>query len=418
MHSEVHDTFPTDDSQELVARQAILGRHEEIIGYELLARNESSGPLEDPFLCSARVLIKTFSVYNLESLLGGKPAFINFTNSNFDEKSLELFPARQVIPEFTITEAPSRDFIGHLLQLQKHGFRLALDRFEATPWHMALLKIVDFVKIDCYAHEPSEWTKWIQYIRNTQLPRQPAIIATRVETAALAQRCFESGVDYSQGFYFMKPEIVRGKALTTNQHTIFNLLNLLAEESPVSDIENAFRRDPALSFQLLRYLNSAGLTRGQEIDSIRQALILLGRLPLQRWLTLLLFASQGAHKSSLLIMAATRARFAELLREKSHNLDKQPLTLHRSFLAGMLSLLDVYLQQPLPELLDELKLSPEMRHAILHREGEDGVLLRIIEAAEISDLDTVRELSKPLNFSIADVTSISLESMAWAASLK
>ena len=83
------NSISPEESQELVARQAILGRQDEIIGYELFARNESSGPMEDPFLCSARVLIKTFSVYNLESLLGGKPAFINFTNSNFDEKSLE-----------------------------------------------------------------------------------------------------------------------------------------------------------------------------------------------------------------------------------------------------------------------------------------------------------------------------------------
>ncbi len=403
---------------ELVARQAILGRQDEIIGYELFARNESSGPLEDPFLCSARVLIKTFSSFNLESLLAGKPAFINFTNSHFDEKSLELFPPRQVVPEFTITEAPKRDFIENLLLLQKSGFRLALDRFAATPWHMALLKIVDFIKIDCLNHPPEQWEQWIKLIKNSKLPRQPAIIATRVETAALARRCFEAGVDYSQGFYYMKPEIVQGKKLTSNQHSIFNLLNLLLEDNPVSDIEEAFRRDPSLSFQLLRYLNSAGMTRGQEIDSIRQALILLGRQPLQRWLTLLLFASQGAQKSPTLTMAATRAKFAERLREQSPTMDKQAPALHRSFLAGMLSLLDVYLKQPMPELLNELRLSEDVRRALLSREGEDGSLLKIIEAAEQGDLELVRKLSRSHGFSVAEITAASLEAMSWAASLK
>ena len=145
--------MPTPDAaQELVARQAILSRHGEVIGYELFAREEASGPLEDPFLCSARVLIKTFSVFNIEQLLGGKPAFINFTNSNFDEKSLELFPATQIIPEFTIIEAPTREFIDNILNLRKRGFRLALDRFEAAPWQIGLLKIMDFVKIDTYGH--------------------------------------------------------------------------------------------------------------------------------------------------------------------------------------------------------------------------------------------------------------------------
>ncbi|WP_081576758.1 EAL and HDOD domain-containing protein [Acidithiobacillus thiooxidans] len=411
------NSLSPEDNQELVARQAILSRQDEIIGYELFARNESSGPLEDPFLCSARVLIKTFSAYNLESLLEGKPAFINFTNSNFDEKSLELFPARQVVPEFTITEEPSREFLGHLLHLQKLGFRLALDRFEASPWHLTLLKIVDFIKIDCFSNSPEQWEAWIRQIKNGKLPRQPAIVATRVETAILARRCFEAGVDYSQGFYYMKPEIVKGKALTSNQHTIFNLLNLLLEENPVSDIEEAFRRDPGLSYQLLRYLNSAGMTRGQEIESIRQALILLGRHPLQRWLTLLLFASQGTQKSAILTMAATRAKFAEILREKSPVLDDQPATIHRSFLAGMLSLLDVYLKQPLPDLLNELKISDVLRKALIDHEGEDGAILTIIEAAEHGDLNTVKKIGQTLALPLAEITTASLESMNWSSSL-
>ncbi|OCX71422.1 EAL and HDOD domain-containing protein [Acidithiobacillus thiooxidans] len=411
------NSLSPEDNQELVARQAILSRQDEIIGYELFARNESSGPLEDPFLCSARVLIKTFSAYNLESLLEGKPAFINFTNSNFDEKSLELFPARQVVPEFTITEEPSREFLGHLLHLQKLGFRLALDRFEASPWHLTLLKIVDFIKIDCFSNSPEQWEAWIRQIKNGKLPRQPAIVATRVETAILARRCFEAGVDYSQGFYYMKPEIVKGKALTSNQHTIFNLLNLLLEENPVSDIEEAFRRDPGLSYQLLRYLNSAGMTRGQEIESIRQALILLGRHPLQRWLTLLLFASQGTQKSAILTMAATRAKFAEILREKSPVLDDQSSSLHRSFLAGMLSLLDVYLKQPLPDLLNELKISDVLRKALIDHEGEDGAILTIIEAAEHGDLNTVKKIGQTLALPLAEITTASLESMNWSSSL-
>ncbi|MBE7562901.1 HDOD domain-containing protein [Acidithiobacillus sp. HP-6] len=418
MSQNSQNSLPPEDDQELVARQAILGRQDEIIGYELFARNESSGPLEDPFLCSARVLIKTFSVYNLESLLGGKPAFINFTNSNFDEKSLELFPARQVIPEFTITEAPSREFLGHLLHLQKLGFRLALDRFEASPWHLALLKIVDFIKIDCFSNAPEQWEVRVRQIKNCKLPRQPAIVATRVETALLARRCFEAGVDYTQGFYYMEPEVVKGKALTSNQHTIFDLLNLLLEENPVCDIEEAFHRDPGLSYQLLRYLNSAGMTRGQEIESIRQALILLGRQPLQRWLTLLLFASKGTQKSSVLVMATTRAKFAEILREKSPVLDDQPAALHRSFLAGMLSLLDVYLKQPLADLLSELKISDEMRKALINHEGEDGAILTLIEAAEHGDLAIVKKIGQTLALTLAEITAASLESMNWSSSLK
>ncbi|WP_163098293.1 HDOD domain-containing protein [Acidithiobacillus ferrianus] len=418
MPTELPEISASRDMQELIARQAILGRQGEIIGYELFAREEDYGPLADPFLSSARVLVKTFSVFNVEQLLGGKLAFINFTDSYFDEKSLALFPPQQIIPEFTITEAPNRDFIGNLINLQKIGFRLALDRFEGAPWQVALLKVMSFIKIDTHANTPAVWEAWIHMIRNANLPNTPALIATRVETQAMARRCFEMGVDYSQGYYFMRPEIITGKTLATDQRTIFNLLNLLAEENPVSDIEETFRKDPGLSYQLLRYLNSAGLTRGQEIDSIRRALILLGRQPLQRWLTLLLFASQGSHKSPLLVVAATRARLAEMLRERSPLLESHPLALHRSFLVGMLSLLDVCLGQPMAGLLEELRLCPEMRAAIMHHQGEDGILLQVVEAAERGDIDAVRDGAAPLGLTAADITRMSLESMAWAASLR
>jgi len=418
MSIEFPNTSASKGTQELIVRQAILGRQGEIIGYELFVRDEDNGPLTDPFLSSARVMFKTFSIFNLEQLLDGKPAFINFNNSYFDEESLALFPPKQIIPVFTITEAPSHDFIENLMNLQRRGFRLALDCFEGIPWQMALLKLMDFVKVDTDTHEPTAWEAWINMVRKANLASTPALIATRVETQAIARRCFEVGVDYSQGYYFMRPEIIAGRTLTANQRTIFNLLNLLAEENPVSDIEETFRKDPSLSYQLLRYLNSAGLTRGQEIDSIRRALILLGRQPLQRWLILLLFASQGEHKSPLLVLAATRARFAEMLRERSTLLDSHPLALHRSFLVGMLSLLDACLKQPMAGLLDELRLCPEMRAAIMERQGEDGILLQVIEAAERGDIDVVRDRAAALGFTIADITRMSLESMAWAASLE
>ncbi|WP_215891023.1 YuxH family protein [Acidithiobacillus thiooxidans] len=114
----------------------------------------------------------------------------------------------------------------------------------------------------------------------------------------------------------------------------------------------------------------------------------------------------------------SKLQFAEILREKSPVLDDQPATIHRSFLAGMLSLLDVYLKQPLPDLLNELKISDEMRKALIYHEGEDGAVLGLIEAAEHGDLDTVKEMGKKLGLPLAEITTASLDAMNWASSLK
>lgn len=404
----------TEESFELIARQAILSRHDSVLGYELFARDEVSGPMEDPFLCSARVLIKTFSTYSVEDLLCGKPAFINFTNNYFDEKSLALFPTKYVIPEFTFTEKPSREFIDTLIHLKNQGFRLSLDRFTALPWQTALMRLFDYVKIDCLANTPEKWDIWTTQIRKMDTKHQPFIIGTRVETNLIAQKCFESGIDYTQGFYYMKPEIIKGKSLTTNQYNIFKIINMLIDDSPVSLIDEEFRRDPNLSYYLLKYLNSAGMTRGQTIESIHQAIVLIGRNPLQSWLTMLLFAGKSHEISNVMNIAITRAKFAELIRHKTPHMDSHPNSLHRSFFCGVLSMLDVYLRIPIVSLLSELNISEDMRNSILYNTGEDGLILSLIKAIETADMGRVAELSKHMTVSPEDINATYMESITWA----
>lgn len=400
--------------EEFIARQAILGRQGEIIGYELYAREEQGGPMDDHFLASARVLVKAFSQFSVEQLLGGKLAFVNFTNSLFDEKSLGLFPAQRIIPEFTITEAPSAGFLATLGALRQQGYRLALDRFQDTPWHTNLLSFMDFVKVDLYGAELSDVQSQIRAIRRFG---DKAIVATRVETQNVARHCHEAGVDFTQGYYFMRPEIIAGKRIAANHLSIFRLLNLLGENGPVAEIEQAFQKDLGLSYQLLRYINSAGLKRGQEIDSIRRALILLGRQPLQRWLTLLLFAGQGGRSSPLMTMAATRGRLAEQLRQKSPAISADNAQMHRSFLVGMLSLLDAMLGVPMADILGDLHLPPEVDAAILRHEGENGTLLRLIENIEQGDAPSTVAIAKPLGLDMDTINQCYLNAMAWAAVL-
>ena len=215
----------------------------------------------------------------------------------------------------------------------------------------------------------------------------------------------------------MRPQVITNRHVGNDQRNIFQLLNLLSGDGPVDEIEEGFRRDPTLSVQLLRFLNSAGMRRGQEIDSIRRALLVLGRVPLQRWLTLLMFTSQGPRKHSLLAVASSRARLAELLRLQSQHLEQTPEALHRSFLVGMLSLIDALFDRPLPELLGELQLHPAVTSALLEREGEDGLLLQLLESIERGDLAAVQQWAAHVGLPAASVNRLSLEAMAWAAAL-
>lgn len=413
INRQIQDAIVGAPLEEFISRQAILDPRGKIMGYELYAKGEIGGPMDDPFLASARVLIKAFSQFSVEQILGGKLAFVSFTNSFFDGKSLGLFPARCTVPEFTITETPSTEFLATLGTLRQQGYRLALDHFQNTPWQEGVLPFMDFVKVDIHRVEASQ--VWAQ-IRAIQKVENNTIVAVGVETQEMARLCYEAGVGFIQGDYFMRPEVVAGKRVGANYLNIFRLLNLLGESTPIAEIEQAFQKDLSLSYQLLRYINSVGMTyRGQEIDSIDRAIVLMGRLPLQRWLTLLLFADHNEHSSPLLIMAATRGRLAEQFCQKLSIVDNGQK--QQAFLVGMLSLLDVMLGIPMAEILSDLHLSPKVDMAILHREGENGAILRLIEAIEQGDASVIRTLAEPFGLAMTEINFCYLSAMGWAAAL-
>lgn len=400
--------------EELIGRQPIINAKNEIFGYEFFAR-EDPHILSDKYLSSARVLMKIFSAFPAENLLNDKPALVNFTDDLFDEKSFLLFPPEKIIPEFTITGPVDENFYEKLVFLKNSGFRIAIDRFSGSEPQKSLLKIVDFVKIDMIENFENykNMISILEKFGNKKIKK----IASRVEKKEIADNCIHSGFDYLQGFFFMETETLSSKKLPSSQKTIFHILNLLMDESSTFDqIEESFQKDPTLTYQLLRYLNSAGLSRGSEIKSIRHALMMLGKNPLQRWLTLLMFVGESNHNNNLLVMANVRAKLCESIRQNAENVGKTTSELHKTFLISLFSLMDILLGVPLAILLEDLNIGDSAKSALLERIGEDGKILRLAEAVERSDRESVDSLSKELGITKSMLNRIYLSSMAWGAS--
>jgi EAL and modified HD-GYP domain-containing signal transduction protein len=162
------------------------------------------------------------------------------------------------------------------------------------------------------------------------------------------------------------------------------LLKLLAQitrDADTRDIEATLKHDPQLSVQLLRLVNSVAFAPGTRINSFAHAITLLGRRQLQRWLQLLLYASQasGDQGNSLLAGAAFRATLMEGLC-KATGSDRTAQD--EAFMVGMFSLLEVLFSQPLAVIIEPLQLSRKVSSALLQRTGALGDLLALVEAAE------------------------------------
>lgn len=167
-----------------------------------------------------------------------------------------------------------------------------------------------------------------------------------------------------------------------SQPVLLELLTLIVRDADTIALEKVFAKAPQLTISLLRLVNSVGMGGHRHTESIHQAIALLGRRQLQRWLQLLLYAEQyGPHEPlpPLFIAAALRAKRMEQWVRAGW---LEGISADTAFMAGMLSLLDRLFGESLETLLGSLPLAPQIRSGLLDGEGEVGLALRWLALAE------------------------------------
>jgi c-di-GMP-related signal transduction protein len=200
------------------------------------------------------------------------------------------------------------------------------------------------------------------------------------------------------------------KGMNPAQTIILQLMQMVQKNEDIPKIEGVLKRDPALSYKLLRFINSAGFGATREIQSLRQAITMMGYAPMYRWLTLLLAtASTSGYSPVLMETAVVRGRLTELLGIKALKRGEG----ENLFVAGMFSLLDRLLGLPMKEVLDTIQLPEEVTEALLTRGGKYGPYLALAEACEL-DSHLVASLAKSLEIDPVDVNKAHLSALAWA----
>lgn len=190
------------------------------------------------------------------------------------------------------------------------------------------------------------------------------------------------------------------------------LLQLVANEAETREIEAVFRQDPILSYHLLRIVNSIGAGSNRNITSFSQAILILGRQQLKRWLNLMLFSTnRNDHRSAMLLAHVTvRARTMELL-AKAAGLDH--LAQEQAFMAGMFSLLGVLFSTPIEQVIAPLKLSKGLNSALLEHKGDIGKLLHTLDAAENIDEQGLAQNISSIGITIRDFNVLTVEAHRW-----
>jgi len=184
-------------------------------------------------------------------------------------------------------------------------------------------------------------------------------------------------------------------------------------------IEKAFQGHTALIVNLLNMVNSAGMGLTRTVDSLQQALVILGRRHLMRWVQVLLYSNSDIKGAKLLMqIAATRAKLMDMLCTTHKNVEKrQELYKDNAFTVGILSLSDVLLGMDLAEILEQIGLEEEIVEALISREGFLGELLTLTERLERAEFEEVERLLDELDIAPKDLRHAQKETLRWVNNL-
>ncbi len=239
-------------------------------------------------------------------------------------------------------------------------------------------------------------------------------IAFNVFDAPTFQSCLDAGVNAAASWFFKNPGRPPAKALNPGQAQIIRVMNLVRSNAEIRDIEAALKLDVALSYKLLRYINSAGFGLSCEIQSFRHAVTILGYDKLNKWLSLLLAtASKDPMAPAGLHTALTRARLMEIL---SHGLVEKS-EYDNLFITGAFSLLDALLGVSMDKVLESMSLPAAISDALLGQGGAYAPFLELAKASENEDGEAIAEQAGMLGLSSEQFNRAQMQALAFAETM-
>jgi c-di-GMP-related signal transduction protein len=396
-----------------VARQAILDQERAVFGYELFDRSVlSSGHTA---ASDAQLLFNMLSLNDSDAQIGKKTIFINCTHDSLGGGHLDLVAPERVvleIPPLPISQANQiQNRLPYLQALQRKGFRMAFDFSVLTRSYESWLPMALFIKFDLSVLKPEAVAS---FVKLAQAKSPARLIAEKVETREQYDMVSGLGVKLYQGYWFAQPVLVEGQTIRPAQAAILHLINLVRTQASTNEIEEVLKRDPTLSFNLLRFINSAGFGRRVEVTSFKHAVMLLGLNRLFKWAALLMITSRaGDAPPAVGTTAVVRGRLMELLATEILSPDDCDL----AFVAGVFSLLDTMLGVSMEAALATLALPSLVSDALLRGTGPLAPFLELAIACETGDDASFTRAASALGLGNKQINWAHLQALDWAETL-
>lgn len=390
-----------------LARQPILDRAANIIGYEFFYRNTyGECVIDDPRHATASVLVNLLNQIGSSSAFGELPAFINTDGPLLLTDILRTLPKEKFVFELSASIKMNSRIHEAIRYFHALGYRFALDNASFHPSYFetfsTIFPYIEFAKFDVTQTDVEQFT----YLPNPY--GQMKLIAQKVEFYEMAEAYEALGFEYFQGFYFARAHLITQRRIDPQYVQLMKIFSLLQNDATMDEICDAFKHQSILSLQLFQFLRSVHPEHIEGVTSIREMIERFGKNALMQWLLLLIYSKSGTkaidEKNSYAVFAQNRIdRMITLLQKITPDFTESQV--EQIHLIAMLSLLEGFMNIPMESLLQTLHPSSEIEDALL---AHTGVLGRIYAASlklESGDVNGATIVLKPYGVTPAQLSS-------------
>jgi len=387
----------------IVARQPIYNKQMGVYGYELLFRSpDGNNAGMQPAKATAQVLAATLLDFDVDSFSQHRKLIINVTRAFID-----IFEEIPLKPSQVILDIPDNcmvddKLVAKLKELRGLGYGLSIGGMRFLK-DKRLLPLADLFRVDVQQFDVNKLDILLKFFKSYP---NISLLAIKVQTMEEYRAYCDKGFEFLQGYFLGRPRTYQARELTTSELSLLQLLSTIHNvETPIEELETIITHDASLSYKLIKLVNSPYFKVSKDIDSIKQAIVLLGRDEISKWASLLMLSGKKDKPPALMEIALLRSKVCELLSQKAK------LRSDNYFTVGMFSALDLLLEQPIENILSHLPLSEEFNKAITDHEGLPGEALACALAFENDDYANI----KFQNLHVNDLFEVYQQAIMWTS---
>ncbi|MEI7429726.1 MAG: HDOD domain-containing protein [Betaproteobacteria bacterium] len=361
--------------------------------------------------------VRCFADSSIETLANLLPMVVTADQNWLEQPEfIEKFDANQVVIVFPSTTLDSPQALERCQQLQAQGYHFGMHINTPAIVKRIPLAGFDYLQFDAAFARNELPASERSYCADAGFRK----IASKVTSREMFDWLSEQGFDVHDCSFLTERDHHSTKAPDLTRLKILKLLSLVEKDGNTQEIEAIFREEPKLSYNLLRLVNSVAVGARTRISSFSQAIAILGRRQLQRWLQLLIYAnnlSEGNAPNPLMQIAAARGRLLELLSAAIEPKPDLSDLSDKAFMTGLFSLLEVLIHMPMNQILKELPLHDEVSAALISPalSGILGELLLAITSGESGNFSTAEDILSKLGITPETHAKAQIAAYYWAA---